>query len=67
MKDAPMERKSMSGTQRFFTRFAGAETAAAMESHSRAWLVRVILSATLGALILIALSVDLALKLVGVV
>ena len=29
----------MSRTQRFFTRFAGAETAAAMEAHSRAWLV----------------------------
>ena len=35
-----MERKSMSRSQRFFTRFAGAETAAAMEAHSRAWLVR---------------------------
>jgi len=30
----------MSGMQRFFTRFAGAETAAAMEAHSRAWLVQ---------------------------
>jgi DNA-directed RNA polymerase subunit RPC12/RpoP len=30
----------MSRTQRFFTRFAGAETAAAMEAHSRAWLVQ---------------------------
>jgi ribosomal protein S27E len=35
-----MERRTMSRTQRFFTRFAGAETAAAMEAHSRAWLVR---------------------------
>lgn len=29
----------MSRTQLLFTRFAGAETAAAMEAHSRAWLV----------------------------
>jgi len=35
-----MERRNMSRTQRFFTRFVGAETAAAMEAHSRAWLVR---------------------------
>jgi hypothetical protein len=35
-----MDRNNMSRTQRFFTRFAGAETAAAMEAHSRAWLVR---------------------------
>lgn len=35
-----MERRSMSRTQRFFTRFAGAETAAAMEAHSRAWLAQ---------------------------
>ena len=34
-----MDRKNMSRTQRFFTRLAGAETAAAMEAHSRAWLV----------------------------
>jgi ribosomal protein S27E len=35
-----MDGRKMSRTQRFFTRFAGAETAAAMEAHSRAWLVR---------------------------
>jgi hypothetical protein len=35
-----MDRRGMSRTQRFFTRLAGAETAAAMEAHSRAWLVR---------------------------
>jgi hypothetical protein len=40
MKDAFMEIKSMSRTQRLFIRFAGAETAAAMEAHSRAWLVK---------------------------
>lgn len=34
-----MDRNRMSRTQAFFTRFAGAETAAAMEAHSRAWLV----------------------------
>lgn len=35
-----MDRRGMSRTQRFLTRFAGAETAAAMEAHSRAWLVQ---------------------------
>jgi len=30
----------MSGTQRFFTRWVDAETAAAMEANSRAWLVQ---------------------------
>lgn len=35
-----MDKRGMSRTQRFFTRFAGAETAAAMEAHSRAWLVQ---------------------------
>jgi len=30
----------MSRAQRFFTRLAGAETAAAMEAHSRAWMVQ---------------------------
>lgn len=35
-----MDRGGMSRTQLFFTRFAGAETAAAMEAHSRAWLVQ---------------------------
>ena len=34
-----MDRNNMSRMQRFFTRFAGTETAAAMEAHSRAWLV----------------------------
>ena len=34
-----MDDRRMSRMQRFFTRFAGAETAAAMEAHSRAWLV----------------------------
>ena len=34
-----MDRRGMSRTQRFFTRLAGAETAAAMEAHSRAWLL----------------------------
>lgn len=34
-----MERQ-LSGTQRLITRLVGPETAAAMEAHSRAWLVR---------------------------
>lgn len=34
-----MAERPMSGMQRFFTRFVDAETAAAMEAHSRAWLV----------------------------
>lgn len=35
-----MARQGPSRTQRFFIRFAGAETAAAMEAHSRAWMVQ---------------------------
>jgi ribosomal protein S27E len=35
-----MSRTELSRTQLFFTRLVGAETAAAMEAHSRAWLVR---------------------------
>jgi predicted RNA-binding Zn-ribbon protein involved in translation (DUF1610 family) len=35
-----MDRKSMSGTQRFFTRFLGREAAAAAEAESRAWLMK---------------------------
>lgn len=34
-----MDGRKMSRTQRLFTRLAGAQTAAAMEAHSRAWLV----------------------------
>jgi ribosomal protein S27E len=35
-----MDRQGLSVMQRFFTRLAGPETAAAMEAHSRAWLVQ---------------------------
>jgi len=35
-----VDRRDMSRTQRFLTGLAGAETAAAMEAHSRAWLVQ---------------------------
>ncbi len=35
-----MVEKGLSRTQRFFTRFVDSETAAAMEAHSRAWLVQ---------------------------
>ena len=35
-----MARRDQSGLQRFVTRFVDAETARAMEAHSRAWRVR---------------------------
>jgi len=35
-----VDRQNLSRIQRIITRFAGAETAAAMEAHSRAWLVQ---------------------------
>lgn len=35
-----MAERGMSRTQRLFTRFVDPETAAAMEAHSRAWLVQ---------------------------
>jgi len=35
-----VDRRDMSRTQRILTGLAGAETAAAMEAHSRAWLVQ---------------------------
>jgi hypothetical protein len=35
-----LNHQTLSGTQRFFTRWVDADTAAAMEAHSRAWLVQ---------------------------
>ncbi len=35
-----MDKQGLSRTQRFFTRFAGAQAAAAIEAHSRAWMVQ---------------------------
>jgi hypothetical protein len=35
-----MDRPGLSGSQRFLTRWVGPETAAAVQAHSRAWLVQ---------------------------